>query len=105
MKIRRRLIQKIIKQIVDAVHPKKIVLFGSHAYGHPTPDSDLDLLIVMESKKRPVERAVEVSKSIRFYPIPMDIMVRTPAEIRNRIQLGDSFFREVMERGKVIYEQ
>ena len=105
MKTNQRLIKKVIKQIIDQFSPKKVVLFGSYAYGRPTPDSDVDLLVIMESNKRPVERAVEVTKSLRFYPFPMDIMVRTPAEIRKRIHLGDDFYREILKRGKIIYER
>lgn len=98
------LLKRVVHQIVEGVHPEKIILFGSHAYGRPTKDSDIDLLIVMKSRRRPVERAVEVSKSIRFYPFPMDILVRTPQEIRHRTQMGDPFFEEVLSRGKILYE-
>lgn len=99
-----RLIRRVIQPVVEALHPEKIVLFGSYASGRPHKDSDVDLLIVMRSKKRPVERAVDVWKSLNFYPFPMDILVRTPAEIRSRIRLGDPFYKEVLEKGKVLYE-
>lgn len=104
-KISQRLIRKVIRQIIDSVHPQRIVLFGSYAGGKPGPDSDVDLLIVMESKKRPVERVVEVTKALRFYPFPMDILVRTPQEIRRRLKIGDSFYREVLKQGKILYER
>lgn len=97
-------LKHVVRQIVEGVHPDKIILFGSHAYGEPTKDSDVDLLVVMRSRKRPVERAIEVSRSIRFYPFPMDILVRTPREIRHRTQMGDPFFQEVIRRGKILYE-
>lgn len=99
-----RLIRKLVQPIVEGFHPQKIVLFGSYAYGRTGKDSDVDLLVVMRSRKRPVERAIEVSKSLRFYPFPMDILVRTPQEIRRRLQIGDPFYREIMDRGKVLYE-
>lgn len=102
-KVDLRLIRKVTQQIIDAFRPQKIVLFGSYASGHPEEDSDVDLLVVMESKKRPVERAIEVTKSLRFYPFPMDILVRTPWEIRQRIQMGDPFYQEIMKRGKILY--
>lgn len=100
-----RLIRKVIQQIVDAHHPRKIVLFGSYAYGRPDRNSDVDLLVIMESKKKPTERAVQVSKSIRFYPFPMDILVRTPKEVEERLRLGDCFYQEVMKQGKLLYER
>ena len=104
-KVKLRLIQRVIQQIVDAVHPEKIVLFGSYAYGRPRRASDVDLLVVMGSHKRPVDRTIEVSKSLRFYPFPMDILVRTPQEIERRIAMGDSFYEDVMTKGKVLYER
>lgn len=104
-KIKQRLIRKVIKQIVEAVHPQRIVLFGSYAQGKPRPDSDVDLLVIMESRKRPIQRAVEVAKSLRFYPFAMDIIVRTPKEIHERLQIGDSFYQEIVTHGKILYEQ
>ena len=99
-----QVLKHVVNQIVEGVHPEKIILFGSHAYGQPTKDSDIDLLVVMKSRKRPVERAIEVSRSIRFYPFAMDILVRTPQEIRRRTQIGDPFFVEVLRRGRILYE-
>ena len=100
-----RLIRKVIQQIVEAVHPARIILFGSHAYGRPHSESDVDLLVVMQSKKRPVARAAEVSRSLRFYPFPMDILVRTPQKIRERLQIGDPFYEEIIKHGKILYER
>jgi predicted nucleotidyltransferase len=98
-------LQQVIRRIVQAFNPQRIIIFGSHAYGQPTPDSDVDLLIVMESNERPAARASRVSKLLRPRPFPMDIMVRTPEEIQQRLKIGDYFIREIMERGKVLYER
>lgn len=81
------------------------MLFGSHAYGNPNRDSDVDLLIVMKSNKRPADRSIMVYKSMSFYPFPMDIIVRTPQEIRQRMGMGDSFYQEIVSKGKIIYER
>ncbi|OGW81274.1 MAG: hypothetical protein A3G33_06775 [Omnitrophica bacterium RIFCSPLOWO2_12_FULL_44_17] len=102
---KRKLIGQVVDQIAAGFRPQKIILFGSYAYGKVNDDSDVDLLVVMESKKRPPARAVEVSKAIQYYPFAMDIMVRTPDEIRKRLRLKDPFFIEVIEKGKVLYEQ
>ena len=99
-----RLIRKVIQPIVKRFRPRKIVLFGSYAYGHPTRDSDVDLLVVMQSSKRPVDRTIEVARSLKSYPFPMDILVRTPQEIRSRIRLGDLFYQDILTRGKILYE-
>lgn len=99
------LIRKVIRQIVDRCRPQRIILFGSHAYGYTHRDSDVDLLVVMQSRKRPAERASDVMKSLRFYPFPMDILVRTPSEIRRRLHVGDPFYEEIESKGKILYER
>jgi predicted nucleotidyltransferase len=98
-------IQKVVWQIVRAADPTQIILFGSFAYGKPTRDSDLDLLVVMESKKRPVERARDIVRSMKDYPLPMDMLVRTPREIKQRLHMGDPFYQEIIKRGKILYEK
>lgn len=95
----------VTRKIIEALNPQKIILFGSHAYGEPTPDSDVDILIVMESQDRPTERAVQVSRLLRPRPFPIDILVRTPEEIRQRLKIGDHFIREIISRGKILYER
>ncbi len=102
---RKRLISKVARQIADACHPEKILLFGSHAYGSPNHDSDVDFLVVLKSKQKPMDRSIQVYKSLNFYPFPMDIIVRAPQEIKRRIQMGDPFYQEILMRGKVLYER
>jgi predicted nucleotidyltransferase len=90
---------------VDAVHPEKIILFGSFAYGKPTPDSDVDLLVIMESDQGVHARMVQLSKILSPRPFPVDLITRTPAELQERLGIGDCFFKEVMTKGKVLYER
>ena len=63
----------VVDQIVERFHPSKIWLFGSFAYGTPTPDSDVDLLIAMDTSLRNVQQAVEIRKAVAF-PFPVDLM-------------------------------
>jgi uncharacterized protein len=98
-------IQNIVQRIVAGVNPLKIILFGSYAYGNPTPDSDVDILVVMNTSERPAERALAVSRLLRPRPFPMDILVRTPAEITAALERRDSFIQEIFNRGIVLYEQ
>ncbi|HEY4688348.1 MAG TPA: nucleotidyltransferase domain-containing protein [Anaerolineae bacterium] len=98
-------IRKAARKIADTVHPERIILFGSFAYGEPTPDSDVDLLVIMESQLRPHARSIQVSEVLDPRPFPVDILVRTPQEIEERLQAGDCFFREIMSKGKVMYER
>lgn len=93
----------VTKEIAARFHPKKIILFGSLAYGVPDLDSDVDLLVVMDSDLRSVEQAVEIRKAVKF-PFPTDLLVRTPRQISDRLRAGDQFLHEVISRGKVLYE-
>lgn len=83
--------------------PQRIILFGSYAYGQPTPDSDVDLLVVMRHSKRNVEQAIEIRTKVDA-PFPMDLLVRTPERVTERIELGDFFMREIVTKGEVLYE-
>ena len=82
---------------------RKVVLFGSHAWGNPTPDSDLDLLVVLPFKGRAVRKSVEIRMKLRS-PFPIDLLVRTPEKVRERLAMGDTFMREILEEGRVLYE-
>jgi predicted nucleotidyltransferase len=83
--------------------PRRVILFGSHAYGRPTADSDVDLLVIMPVRGNPVEKAVEIRRRVRP-AFPADFLVRTPSEVRRRLAWNDFFLKEVIEKGKVLYE-
>jgi len=97
------LLTEIAQKVVQAFRPKNIILFGSYAYGKPTSDSDLDLLIVMESRDRPAERIRKVSDLFDPRPLPMDFIVLTPSEVRHRLSGFDPFLEEVIEKGQMLY--
>ncbi|PWB56161.1 MAG: hypothetical protein C3F06_01325 [Candidatus Methanoperedenaceae archaeon] len=101
--ITRETITAIATKISQSFNPEKIILFGSYAWGKPEIDSDLDLFIVMESKDRPIKRAVSVRHVLRDLYVPMDILVRTPDEIQHRIDIGDPFIKKILRDGQVIY--
>lgn len=98
-----RQIKAVGRQIGERFNPLKIILFGSYAEGKATPDSDVDMLVIMPIKGSPVDKSVEIRMQIRP-PFPMDILVRTPKAIRKRLDMGDQFMRSILERGKIIYE-
>ena len=100
---RRAYIRQLCKRIAHEFNPEKIILFGSHAYGQPTPESDLDLLVVMQFEGDPLEQAVAMLNRLNVL-LPIDLLVRTPEQIRHRLEMGDSFMRDILERGKVMYE-
>jgi len=96
-------IVELAERIVQQFHPERIILFGSYAYGRPTADSDVDLLVILPFEGHPACKAAEIRTSIRA-PFPMDLLVRTPQQVQRRVEQGDFFMREIMEKGKVLYE-
>ncbi len=99
---------KAIRTFCDTVarefRPRKIILFGSHASGRPTADSDVDLLVILPRTR---DRGERMSVRIRHAVprnFPLDLLVRTPADVAKRLHWGDSFLTEVMQNGKVLYE-
>ena len=97
-------INRQAQTIAQNYNPNKIILFGSYATGNPTLDSDVDLMIVIETSRRSKELGAEISANLK-QSFPMDIVVKTPSEIKRRLQLGDFFLKDVMENGKVLYER
>jgi predicted nucleotidyltransferase len=81
----------------------RVILFGSHARGKVSEDSDVDLLIIGPFDGRSVDRSVEIRMKLRPR-FPVDLLVRTAEKVRDRIRMGDEFLREIVEEGKVLYE-
>jgi uncharacterized protein len=99
----RAYIRSICQRIVEQFSPEKIILFGSHASGRAGPDSDLDLLGVMHFEGGYFHQASEIRRRLGLR-IPLDLLVRTPEQVQRRLEIGDRFMREIIERGEVIYE-
>jgi len=101
--------EKIIIEIVEKIkrnyRPERIILFGSYAYGTPDRDSDIDMLIIKKTDERPIDRRVAVARIVsdpkRF--IPFEPLVLTPAELDQRIKIGDQFVREILDKGETLY--
>lgn len=93
-----------IENLIRTVNPQKIILFGSYAYGNPTPDSDVDLLVIWDSNQPRRERVVQASLALYPRDFPVDIIVHTPQEIEER-QTHSFFLREILAKGKVLYER
>jgi predicted nucleotidyltransferase len=98
-----RLIHRFVRAVADRYHPDRIILFGSHAYGTPHADSDVDILVVMPTRNQ-LDQAVKIELACDP-PFPLDIIVRTPENVRWRLAEGESFLREIMTKGKVLYEK
>ena len=98
-------LQAMVHRLVTELHPHKIVLFGSYSYGTPTADSDVDLLVIMDTTARPVDRYLRVSRLLRPRPFPLDLLVKTPEEIAQALAREDAFVQEITTRGRVLYER
>jgi predicted nucleotidyltransferase len=96
-------IRRFARQVADRFHPYKIVLFGSHAYGLPHEDSDVDLLVIMKARNE-IDAAIRIQTAL-LPPFPLDLIVRKPKEVRWRLAEGESFLSEIMARGKVLHEK
>lgn len=91
-RVSRKQIDAVVQKIVDEFDPDQVILFGSYAYGKPTVDSDVDVLIVAESNERPAQRATRAYHAVHGKTFPMDILVRTPQEMAQRLAIGDFFY-------------
>lgn len=96
-------IRDIAKKIAEKYHPQKIILFGSHAYGQPNEDSDIDLCVIKETNKDRFEREQELRLLLFPAGAPFDVLVFTPGEIKKRLKLGDFFIEEIIHNGKILY--
>jgi predicted nucleotidyltransferase len=96
-------IRDLTSQIAREFSPDRIILFGSHAYGQPGNDSDVDILVVLPFKGKPVRKAIEIRNKINA-GMPLDLIVRTPEQLAERLAQNDWFMREIVERGRTLYE-
>ena len=97
-----RAIRAVVKQIAVKFQPEKIILFGSYAYGQPRPESDVDLLVIIDTPLRNREQAAQIARAIDYH-FGLDLLVRSPQQLAERLALGDFFLQEVTEKGKVLY--
>lgn len=96
-------IQHISDQICKEFAPQKIILFGSHSRGNQDSDSDVDLLIVTQFQGKPWRFAVEIRERIKA-GVPLDLLVRTPEQLQERLAKHDMFLMDIVTHGKVLYE-
>ena len=98
-----RVIRRFARQVAEKFQPDKIILFGSYAYGTPHEDSDVDILVIMPARNE-LDMGFKIHWTIQP-PFPLDIHVRTPKNMKWRLEEGDWFLREITAKGKVLYEK
>ena len=96
-------IDEVVRQIAENFHPQKIILFGSYARGKPRPESDLDLLVVMDTPLKESQQSLKIRQHLGVM-FGIDLLVYTPKRLQERLDMNDWFIREVIEEGKVVYE-
>jgi predicted nucleotidyltransferase len=102
-RIPQKAIDQVVQQIVEKFKPQKIILFGSYARGNPRPESDVDLLVVMNTSLKESKQSLEIRRQLDVM-FGMDLIVHTPKRLKQRVEMGDWFLRDVMKDGKVLYE-
>ncbi len=95
-------IDEVVKQIAAKFNPQKIILFGSYARGHPRPESDVDLLVIMDTPGE-LRQAAKICQQIEYH-FGLDLIVYTPENLAARLKMGDSFLQDITFGGKVLYE-
>lgn len=99
------ILKEIVRRIVDAADPSMIILFGSYAYGTPRTDSDVDILVIMETDLPRHKRLGPINRALAGLLIPKDILVYTPAEIEDWKEVPQAFITQVFEKGVRVYEK
>jgi predicted nucleotidyltransferase len=98
-------LEEIVEQLIQNYRPQQIILFGSLAAGEAREDSDIDLLIIKETSETPLARRVHVRRIVSQAErrVPFSPLVLTPQELAQRLALGDPFYQDIIQRGKVLY--
>jgi len=96
-------IKRFARQVAERFQPDKIILFGSHAYGTPHVDSDVDILVVMPTLNQH-DQAVAIRWEIPA-PFAMNLIVRTPKNLSWRLAERESFHTEIVTKGRVLYQK
>jgi predicted nucleotidyltransferase len=96
-------IDRMLKRIVQKFHPEKVILFGSHARGEAGPDSDIDLLVVMEVEGSVCEKRLEVRLALPDLPVAVDVAVTTPQDFAWRKDVVGTIEWPAAREGKVLY--
>lgn len=101
------MLDQILSHLVESYGPDQVILFGSYAWGAPDQGSDLDLMIIKSTDKRPLDRRIEVRELLKDIerPIGLDLLVLTPQELEHRLRIRDPFYEEIAFSGRKLYER
>lgn len=98
------LLEEIVRRLVNGIQPEKIILFGSHAYGHPTEASDIDLLVIVSDSDEPRYRRASKAYSLMWgLSAPTELLVMTRQELEKSATVSGSLANQALQKGKVLY--
>lgn len=96
--------KEVVRRLVDEFHPESIYLFGSHAWGKPSTESDLDLLVIItKSSEKPIQRAVRAQRSLRGVKAAVEVLVKTRKEFERYSSVKASLEAQITREGKLLY--
>ncbi|MBN1593720.1 MAG: nucleotidyltransferase domain-containing protein [Candidatus Coatesbacteria bacterium] len=95
--------REIVSRIVGTACPNKIFLFGSAASGEMGPDSDIDLLVILQDAENPRQQSVRIRRLLRGIPFPFDILVRSQEQFEKFKDVVGSIFYTAIKHGRVLY--
>ena len=102
-RIPQKAVNQVVEQIVKNFKPQKIILFGSYARGNPHPESDLDLLVIIDTPLKEGKLSLEIRHNLGVM-FGLDLIVYKPQHLKDRVEMGDWFLRDILKEGKVLYE-
>ena len=95
-----RVIRRFALAVAERFHPDKIILFGSHAYGTPTEDSDVDILVIEPEVDNATEEAVRLYRTLKDLRIPVDVLVIDEAKARRRAKVKGTVVERALREGR-----
>src|SRR5215211_1427589 len=99
-RIPQKAIDQVVEQIVEKFKPQKIILFGSYARGNPRPESDVDLLVVLDTPLKESQVSLKIHRHLKVM-FGLDLVIYTPKRLKERAEMGDWFVRDILKEGKV----
>lgn len=98
-------IERMVRTVVTGFNPEMVVLFGSYARGEAGPNSDVDLLVVMDVKQTRRRAATEIDRALAGRSLPLDLIVVTPEDVRQRRHSVGTIIAPALDEGRILYQR
>jgi uncharacterized protein len=98
------ILSELTRRLVVGLQPERVILFGSHAWGVPDENSDVDLLVILPESELPAtQRAMLAHRCLRGVSVPVDVLVKTSDEVERASRVHTSLISEILDQGRVLY--